>query len=271
MKQAMMAIGLALAAASCAPAVKTWEAKGVVLEEDEAAGKVLIDHEEIKGLMPAMQMPFEASPEILKQLEVSDEITFAFEQRGSRFVVTKIEAMRRPQLVPGTPFNFDGPRKVAKFDFDLTDQNGQPVKMADFKGRVLIVNFIYSRCPGPCPAQTSQMAAMRKAMTAEQRAKIALVSITLDPAYDTPERLKAFADRRGADWPFLGGSPEKVNAVKEGFLIESGPGKSQPIDHWVGVYLFNADGVLIRRFSGLNEDMSQVADYAMQIAAPPRP
>lgn len=271
MKRAAIAMVLALAAAGCAPAAKTWAAKGVVLEEDEAAGKVLIDHDEIKGLMPAMQMPFEASPEILKQLEISDEITFTFEQRGSRFVVTKIDAMRRPQMVPGTPFNFDGPRKTPKFDFDLTDQNGQPVKMADFKGKVLIVNFIYTRCPGPCPAQTSQMAAMRAAMTPDQRAKIAVVSITLDPAYDTPQRLQAFAARRGADWPFLGGAPEKVNAVKEGFLMESGPGRTQPIDHWVGVYLFNQDGVLVRRFSGLSEDMSQVAEFARPIAAAPAP
>jgi protein SCO1 len=270
MKRLVIAMGVALLAA-CAPAAKTWDAKGVVLEEDTATGKVLIDHEEIKGLMPAMQMPFEAGPEILAQLEPSDEISFTFEQRGSRFIVTKIDAMRRPQMVAATPFDFDAAQKPTKFDFDLADQNGKPVTMADFKGRVLIVNFIYTRCPGPCPAQTSQMAAMRRTMAPALRDKIAIVSITLDPDYDTPQRLKAFADQRGADWPFLGGSPVKVNAVKEGFRMESGPGKNQPIDHWVGVYVFDQQGALIRRFSGLSEDMRQVADYAAQIAQAPRP
>ncbi|MFZ4072040.1 MAG: SCO family protein [Caulobacterales bacterium] len=270
MKWLAIAMSVALATA-CAPAVKTWGARGVVLEEDAAAGKVLIDHEDIKGLMPAMQMPFEAGPEILAQLETSDEISFTFEQRGSRFVITKIDAMRRPQMVAATPFDFGAAHKPAKFDFDLIDQSGKPVAMADFKGRVLIVNFIYTRCPGPCPAQTSQMAVMRRAMTPALRDKIAIVSITLDPDYDTPARLKAFAAQRGADWPFLGGAPEKVNAVKEGFRMESGPGKSQVIDHWVGVYVFDQRGSLIRRFSGLSEDMGQVADYAAQIAqAAPR-
>jgi protein SCO1 len=266
--------GLALAALGgilfygCAAESKIWETEGHVLEE--STNQVLIDHEEIPGLMPAMQMPFEADAKILGQLEVGDEIKFRFEQHGSKFVVTEITGMRRPVQAPGAPLDPGAPRKAGHFAFDLIDQNNRPVKFADFKGRVLLVNFIYTRCPGPCPAQTAQLAAMKNSLPPDVKDEIAMVSITLDPTYDNPARLKAFAARQKADWPFLSGAPENVNAVKAGYLIESGPGKSQPIDHWVGVYMFNREGVLIRRFSGLDEDMRQVADFATQIASAPR-
>jgi protein SCO1/2 len=100
--------------------------------------------------------------------------------------------------------------------FTLTSQDGRSVALADLRGKVLAVTFIYTGCPDICPLVTQKMVEVQNALGAAFGAKIAFVSITLDPEHDTPAILKDYAQSWGAKpngWVFLTGSPGAVRDV----------------------------------------------------------
>src|SRR5882672_9843087 len=75
-------------------------------------------------------------------------------------------------------------------DFALTNQAGQPVTLADLRGKVWVADIIFTRCAGPCPRMTKQMHSMQQALPQTSGAK--LVTLTTDPEFDTPEVLKKY-------------------------------------------------------------------------------
>lgn len=108
--------------------------------------------------------------------------------------------------------------------FELVDQEGRPFTNADLEDEILLVGFIYTSCPDICPATTAQMRSLQQTLAREGLAdQVELLSITVDPEFDTPERLRAYAQVYEADtanWRFLTGRPNHVRAVVEkGFLV----------------------------------------------------
>lgn len=106
--------------------------------------------------------------------------------------------------------------------FALMDQDGQPFGSQQLAGKVYIIDFIFTDCPGPCPAMTAAMAQLQKKLDADEKFKdVMLVSVSLDPETDTPQRLTEYANMNGADgnrWKFLTGDREKIwTVVREGF------------------------------------------------------
>jgi protein SCO1/2 len=104
-------------------------------------------------------------------------------------------------------------------DFRLVDQTGATFGPERLTGRVWIADFVFTRCPDVCPRMTERLAAVHRALA--ERAD--LVSVSVDPAYDTPERLAVFARAHGAEsprWHFLTGDSRYVQeAVLRGFKI----------------------------------------------------
>ena len=105
--------------------------------------------------------------------------------------------------------------------FQFTAQDGSVVSTADFKGKIWVANFIFTRCAGPCPIMTSRMAALNQALGGKTK-DVGLVSITVDPEYDTPEVLKEYGEQVGATpdrWKFLTGPKDQIETtVMKGFL-----------------------------------------------------
>lgn len=94
-------------------------------------------------------------------------------------------------------------------DFTLTNQFGKTVSAADFRDHVWIANIIFTRCAGPCPAMTKAMKELQDATDKRVR----LVTLTTDPDNDTPEVLKRYGEKFGADfnrWSFLTGSKDQI-------------------------------------------------------------
>ena len=125
-------------------------------------------------------------------------------------------------------------------DFALTDTGGRPFGTADLAGRVYVANFIFTRCTSICPRLTAAMALLQKRYDNEDIAGIRLVSITVDPEYDTPEVLRAYGEARGVDperWILLSGSRESItDLVVGGFKtglgeLEEGDGGLIEIAH----------------------------------------
>src|SRR5581483_2784402 len=95
-------------------------------------------------------------------------------------------------------------------DFQLTERTGKTVTLAELKGKVWLADFIYSTCPGPCPMISSKLAELQK--EALQNPDVRLVSFSTNPENDTPEVLRAYAERFHATdkWLFLTGDKAKV-------------------------------------------------------------
>jgi protein SCO1/2 len=99
-------------------------------------------------------------------------------------------------------------------DFALTNQNDQPVTLADLRSHVWIADIIFTRCAGPCPIMTQQMRSLQEALTSSSR--IRLVTLTTDPEFDTPAVIKKYGERFGANfdrWTFLTGTKKEIAAL----------------------------------------------------------
>jgi cytochrome oxidase Cu insertion factor (SCO1/SenC/PrrC family) len=120
-------------------------------------------------------------------------------------------AQLRFRMAMGKPLSVIG--HVA--DFTLTNQNAQPVSLANLRGRVWIADVIFTRCAGPCLGMTRQMKQLQDALSPNSGTK--LVTLTTDPAYDTPEILKSYAEKRAtADpnrWMFLTGDKKQIASL----------------------------------------------------------
>jgi protein SCO1/2 len=249
-----------------------YPARGVVVDVDREAGQVVVDHEDVPGLMPAMTMNFDVpDAEVLAGLSPGQEIAFELEFTGKSFRVRSAEVVGtggsrglRAGIGGAAPVDEPAP------PFALTDQAGRPVALSDLRGRTLLLDFIFTNCPGPCPIQTALHAQVLAALAPETRARVHFVSISLDPARDTPEALRAYAERHGADlahWSFLTGEDAAVDEVLSRYGVGRRPGPDGQIEHLVVTFLIDADGNLVKRYMGLEHPVEQIAGDLAKLAS----
>jgi len=111
-------------------------------------------------------------------------------------------------------------------DFSLTDQDGHPFGTSELRGKVWIAGFAFTSCPSVCPMLTSQMSNLERRLERFGE-RLHLVTVTVDPENDTPDRLRAYALEHHANlarWSFLTGAPEQVRTtLSRGFMVHVGP------------------------------------------------
>lgn len=109
--------------------------------------------------------------------------------------------------------------------FSFTERSGKEIRRADLRGKVWIVDFIYTSCTDTCPLQSAEMARIQNDL--KNRTDLKLVSISVDPERDTPEVLRNYSERFKADperWLFLTGNREEIyNLVQKGFRLSAVP------------------------------------------------
>lgn len=117
-------------------------------------------------------------------------------------------------------------------DFSLVDHTGATVVKDDLVGKVMVMNFIFTRCAAVCPVFSMRMRRVQD-RTGDIAADLKLLSFSVDPEYDTPEVLAAYADNHGADpsrWRFVTGNYDHVrNVVAEGFMVAMDVVGEQPM------------------------------------------
>jgi protein SCO1/2 len=142
-------------------------------------------------------------------------------------------------------------------DFTLTTQDGSKLSSSDLKGKVLLVSFIFTTCNGTCPATTHRMSQIQEELKTRGLLKddrMRLVSISLDPARDTPETLRGYMKLYDADpghWAFLTGPPDQVSAVVKSWGMWAKPAANGQLDHPSRVFLVDAQ-YRIREIYNLN-------------------
>ena len=152
--------------------------------------------------------------------------------------------------------------------FALTSQDDKPVALADFRGKVVALTFIYTGCPDICPLLTQKMVQVQDELGADFGKKIAFVSISLDPERDTPEVLKDYAKFWGAKldgWAFLTGSPEAVRDVTRQYGVFFAKKEEGSVDHTQLTTLIDGDGQMRVQYLGARFDPDEFRHDLMSL------
>ena len=229
-----------------------YAAHGIVEDVDRELSQVLIDHEDVADLMPAMTMNFAVpDSELLAKLSPGQIIDFEIHFTGRSYDVVSVEILGEASEEAGWRRLRDGlVRTSVAPDFDLIDQAGNPTSLSSLGDRVLMVDFIYTSCPGPCPVQTSLQVALQRRIPKVLGPQVQFVSISLDPEVDRPGILEDYASSRGADfsnWSFLTGPTDVVAEVVRSWGIGSIRQPDGSIDHTLIRFLVQ-NGRVVRRY-----------------------
>lgn len=133
-------------------------------------------------------------------------------------------------------------------DFTLTTQDEATLRLADLKGKVLLVSFVFTTCSGSCPATTHRLGRVQQALKERgllEGGRVRLLSITLDPARDTPDVLRRYRKLYDADpssWTFLTGSRPRVEKVIAAWGMWAKPAANGQLDHPSRVFLVDQRG-----------------------------
>ncbi len=141
--------------------------------------------------------------------------------------------------------------------FTLTSQDGAQIALADFRGKVVAVTFIYTLCTDTCPVLTPMMSFVQDRLGRDFGEKIVFVSITVDPERDTPEVLKEYAQAFGADlggWAFLTGSPATIREVTRGYGVFASKTANGDVDHSFLTSIVDPHGILRVQYLGVRFD-----------------
>ena len=279
---AALGCGRSEAPKAAAPAEKPYPIKGVVVSLDPAASKVIVRHEEIRGYMDAMTMPFNVGePKMLAELKPGDEIEakLVVGEKSSRLegiVVSRHGTATSTQTIPEQgPYGMPGDAAPATV---LTGQDGKPLALADFKGKAVVLTFIFTRCPLPefCPRMNAQFAEMETLLAKEPAlyAKTQLLSVSFDPAHDTPEVLRDYRERflkgvKGvapAHWRFATGTPDHIKEFATFFgltYLKSG----EQFVHSLATAVISPDGKVFNIRRGNDWEPPAVIDDLRKAAA----
>jgi protein SCO1 len=142
-------------------------------------------------------------------------------------------------------------------EFTLTSQDGTPVSLADLRGKVVAVTFIYTLCTDTCPVLTPMMSFVQDRLGPDFGTKVAFVSITVDPERDTPAELKEYARAFGADlggWAFLTGAPETIREVTRRYGVFAAQAANGDVDHSFLTSIVDPRGILRVQYLGARFD-----------------
>lgn len=257
MKLLLSVLAISLLLASACSRSQHYHARGVVEDVQPETGQIVIAHKDIPGLMPAMTMNFDVSDKkLLETLTAGDAIDFEVEFTGKAYIVTQATVRERGVATDGAA-DLDAvvPEDDPAPPFRLTDQDGNPRSLEDLRGKLVVMDFIWTRCPGPCPILTGLHVKLQRMIPPALADQVRFVSISLDPVRDTPAVLREYAQKRGADlatWSFLTGAPDEVDAVLRAYGVGSAKAPDGQIEHVVATFVIDGNGQIARRHLGLD-------------------
>lgn len=241
---------------------KRYDLKGKVLVVEPDKHLVTVSHEDIKGYMPAMTMPFTVPSESdLQIMAPDDEITATLVIDGSHswlegLIITRQSASSASG--PGVMMAKEGDEVP---NFTLRNQDNREIHLQNYRGRTMLLTFIYTRCPVPdyCTLMSNNFAQIDRALSQDAGlyAKTHLLSISIDPTYDTPQVLRSYGaahteryqNETFAHWEFVGGTTEQVKKIAEYFGLTYLPEKDQII-HGLRTVIINPDGKITKIYPG---------------------
>lgn len=145
------------------------------------------------------------------------------------------------------------PQIGAAPEFTLTDIDGKKLSLADLRGQVVALTFIFTRCTDTCPMLTAKLVSIQRKLSTALKPKVFFAAITVDPERDTPDVLKRYAQAHSADparWAFLTGTREEIAEVTRGYGIYNKKQTKGDVDHTFLTSLIDAEGTLRVQYLG---------------------
>jgi len=214
--------------------LQTFQVKGVVVGLEPDGKTARIKHEEIPGYMGAMTMPLSVrDTNELSGLAEGDAISFRMLVTDDDGWIDQVKKLASAAPVNEPPAGIRFYRDVEPLvpgdplpEYHFTNQFGKVISTTDFKGQALAITFIFTRCPFPtfCPRMTAGFVQTQNRLKAMTNAPTNwhLLSISIDPAFDTPATLKAYGVNHGYDpkhWTLATGSLTDISAIGEHFQL----------------------------------------------------
>lgn len=279
----MLAAHSAIAAphGSPASAAQRYPVTGMVVAVDRASHSFTASIQAIPGYMRAMTMPFEVRE--TKELDglvpgAIVEFTLRVEERSSHAEGIRVVRYQNVEQDPFTASRLKlltdlvaGARAVKSLavgetvpDFTLTDQKRRPVKLSDLGGKVVAINFIYTRCalPNFCLRLANNFGVLQKRFQRQLGRDLVLLTVTFDPVHDTPEVLAKYAEQWKADsgsWRFLTGPAADIQRVCGLFGVYAFPDEGL-MDHSLHTVVIDRKGKLIANIEGNQFTAAQLGD-----------
>lgn len=268
-------------------AAKRYKLQGKVVSVDRAAKKAKIEHDRIEGYMDAMTMDFPIHADwlwddLLPGAEIRAELVVDNAAAEPYWLenVGIIAAADPSKPAPAINENFAQIGKDVP-NFTLTDQDGKPVSISSFKGKALAITFIYAKCPLPdfCIRMSTNFSdlANQAATQPEIKDKIRLLSISFDPANDTPAKLKAYGlgyMGKGSTslgiWSLAVGKDADVRKIADffGLRYEIDPNDKTQFNHSLRTAVISPEGKVTKIFAGNEWTTQQLLRELEQTLAP---
>ena len=251
----LLAVGLG----ACRRNEKRYDLKGKVLMVEKEKHLVTIAHDEVKGLMPAMTMPFTVPNQAdIDYLAPEDQVTATLVVDGSQSWLENLFVTR----ISGNASSVTLPAEAKEGDevpnYVLKNQDGKEIHIHDYRGKALLLTFIYTRCPLPeyCALMSNNFAHVDRQLqqTPDIYNKTHLLSVSIDPTYDTPQVLRSYGaahteryqQETFTHWEFASG--EQVKDMAQFFGLRYFPEKDE-IVHGLKTVIIHPDGKVAKVYS----------------------
>ena len=242
---------------------QVFQVKGVIVKVIPREKSVEIKHEEIRGYMPAMTMPFDVKDtNELAGLAPGDSVVFRMIVTDTEGWIEQIRKLGSTNSVP-TAGNFRLVRDVEPLnigdrlpEYHFTNQLGQAFSTADFKGQALAITFLFTRCPFPtfCPKMANDFSETQQSLiSAGNLTNWHLLTVSFDPEFDKPVVLKSYAERYHYDpahWTFATGDLVEITAIAEQCGLNFWHDETGSISHNLRTVVVDASGRLQKIFTG---------------------
>jgi len=258
------------------PEARRFEVIGSVVSVDKAAKTVVLNHRAIQGYMSAMTMGFTVKDDwVLGVAKTGDKMQATLVVEGGKSWLEEVVLTEKPKADPNGPAEHvthtPEPGEAVP-EFSLVNQDGKRIRLADYRGKALVITFIYTRCPLPdyCPLMSNNFSEIAKQVGDDPKLKDSarLLSISIDPEFDQPAVLRAYAKRyavsgsAGRLWDHATGKPDDVRRVAKFFGLDYWQESGQII-HTLVTAVIDGDGKIVRIHRGNDWKPAEVIEDIM--------
>ncbi len=246
------------------PKTEQYAVRGTVMSVDAARGEIALNTETIPNFMEAMTMDYPLEDKsAATELHPGDKITATLEcerddagPKNMRLRDIVVIAQARPDYKPKVQYHVPAVGETVP-EFKLTNQSGQTIGLKQFRGKVVVLTFIFTRCTVAdfCPRMSSNFAEMNKELASDPAlyAKTHLLSISFDPAYDTPKVLRSYGEaytgkytqETFAHWDFAAPALADLQKIEEWFDLGVTPGEAGSLTHSLATVVVGKDGKVV--------------------------
>jgi protein SCO1 len=272
MQKLLLTTCVALALLACGRSTNSdektehYDTRGVVRGFSPDRSTIEIQHENIPGFMPSMTMPFVIrDSKQIADLKTGDAVSFRMIVTQKDFWIQNVKKIRRedvnvaePKQTAPVPAEHNARLKEGDEmpPFSLTNQNGERITLDTFRGQPFVLTFVFTRCPVPnfCPRMSNNFEELQTSIktASDSLTQARLLSVTLDPDYDTPKVLTDYAAFHHADskvWTFATGDGKEIDLLTSAFSVYR-QNEGGTISHGLATALINRDGVIERIWRG---------------------